>query len=91
MAIEIIVNLKPYGLDEPETIASLKIGNRSASDEICDYDYCFGAPDEEKRIVYQSWFLLRGHRRSDGIWVLVQRILQQHLDGREELSDYTGM
>jgi len=90
MAIEVTVNLKPYGRGEPEAIATLKIGNRTEHGEICDYDYCFGAPDQSGGIVYQPWYLLRSHQRSEGVWVLVQRILQQHLDGREEFSDYTG-
>jgi hypothetical protein len=90
MAIEVLVNLKPYDCGEPEAIAALKIGNRTEHGEVCDYDYCFGVSQETGKIVYQPWYLLRAHRRSDGVWVLVQRILQQHLDGRDELSDYTG-
>ena len=90
MAIRVTLDLRPFGAGEPETIAALDIGNRTAIGELCDYDYRFGAQTPGAPLRFGPWYVVRAHDRRHGIWALVGQILAHRAAGDEERSDYTG-
>jgi len=91
MSIRVTVDLRSGEVGPAETIGVLDIGNRSSIGQLCDFDYRFGTNTRPGgHLSLTPWYILRGHDRNAGIWVLVGQILARRTAGREERSDYVG-
>ena len=85
--IRITANLRPPNGKE-RTIGLLDIANRDGTCVVCDYDYRFGTVAENGDEAWQAWHVVRGHRRSDLLWALVEQTLTRHAAGDEEWSSW---